>query len=49
MVLTVEFFLGLIIAFVIGYAIAKVLEKMFHWDLKESDMNDLNLNKHKKV
>jgi hypothetical protein len=49
MILTVEFFLGLIAAFVIGYAIAKALEKIFHWNLKETDLNDLDLNKHKKV
>jgi hypothetical protein len=49
MVLTVEFFLGLIVAFIIGYAIASVLEKIFHWNLKESDLNNLNLNKSKKL
>jgi hypothetical protein len=49
MVLTVEFFLGLTAAFIIGYAIASVLEKIFHWNLKETDLNDLDLNKHKKI
>jgi hypothetical protein len=49
MVLTLEFFLGLIAAFIVGYAIAKALEKIFHWDLKESGTNDLNLNKSEKV
>jgi hypothetical protein len=45
MLLTVEFFLGLIAAFIIGYAIASVLEKIFQWNLNESGLNDLNLNK----
>jgi hypothetical protein len=35
MILTVEFFLGLIATFIIGYLLAIVLEKIFHINLEE--------------
>jgi hypothetical protein len=35
MILTVEFFLGLVAAFLIGYLLATALEKIFHINLEE--------------
>jgi hypothetical protein len=42
MIVTVEFFFGLLIVFLIGFAIAKVLERIFHVNLDESEKHDLN-------
>jgi len=46
--LTVEFFLGLIAVFFIGYLIATCLEKIFHLTLDESKWHDLNYYKSNK-
>jgi hypothetical protein len=48
MVLTVEFFLGLIAAFFIGYSVATALEQIFHISLDLSKMHTLQPNKSKK-
>jgi hypothetical protein len=48
MLLTVEFFIGLIAFFFIGYLIAIGLEKIFHLTLDESKWQNLGLHKSKK-
>lgn len=48
MLLTFEFFFGLIVVFLIGFAIAAVLERIFHINLDESEKHDLNLSRVKK-
>jgi hypothetical protein len=48
MILTVEFFLGLLVVFLIGFAIAAVLERVFHINLNESEKDNLNLSREKK-
>jgi hypothetical protein len=48
MTLTIEFFIGLILIFVIGFTIAAVFERIFHINLDESEIDNLNLSKAKK-
>jgi hypothetical protein len=48
MKLTVEFFLGLIAAFFIGYLVAAALEQIFHISLDLSEMHKLLTNNSKK-
>jgi len=47
MVLTAEFILGLIVAFIIGYLIAMGLERIFHLTLDESEWQNLKSYKQK--
>jgi hypothetical protein len=48
MMLTFEFFIGLFAVYFIGYLIAAALEKKFHINLDESELNDLDFSKTKK-
>jgi hypothetical protein len=48
MILTIEFFLGLIATFFIGYLIASALEKIFKITLDLSNWHNQKLNKKKK-
>jgi ammonia channel protein AmtB len=48
MLLTVEFFIGLIAFFFIGYLIATGLEKIFHLTLDESEWQNLKPDKSNK-
>lgn len=47
MLLPLEFFLGLVVAFVIGYLIAIGLERIFHLTLDESEWQNLKSQKQK--
>jgi hypothetical protein len=40
MKLTIEFFIGMILIFTIGYLLATVLEKAFHLDLNNSKKHE---------
>jgi hypothetical protein len=40
MILVLEYFIGIIAAFAIGYVLATLLEKIFHLTLIESDKNE---------
>lgn len=40
MLLIFEYFLGIMLAFVIGYLLATLLEKIFHLKLIESDKDE---------
>lgn len=49
MLVTVEFFLGLIAVFFIGFLIATALEKIFHTNFEEPDSDNVNIHDPKKV
>jgi hypothetical protein len=48
MIVTVEFFFGLIAVFLIGFIIATALEKIFHINFDEPINDELDLDKSKK-
>jgi uncharacterized membrane protein len=48
MILTAEFFFGLLVVFLIGFVIAAVLERIFHINLDESEKHALNPSRAKK-
>jgi hypothetical protein len=48
MIVTVEFFLGLIAVFLFGYLIATILEKIFHINFDEPGSDEFNSDDSKK-